>query len=32
MATELGRMAIYIERLLTIESHKALTAWSSKVT
>ena len=32
MATKLVRMVIYLDRLLTIKSYKALIMWSSKVT
>ena len=32
MATKLGRMVTYLERLLTIKSYNTLIAWSRKVT
>ena len=32
MATKLGRMVTYLEKLLTIKSHQALVTWSRKVT
>ena len=32
MATKLGRMVIYLDRLLIIKSYKALIMWSCKVT